>query len=142
MASIRDAIATYKPEIDLEDPLDPEELLDFLAEKSDLEHQQVQKVLAALGESAFWFLVRARPLPLPSVGSLRPTIDLEGKFGIAVDIDPALQAQMGEPEAFRAGINRRENIGLSFARLAQMWNSANPDDPVRDFEAYGLSGAP
>jgi hypothetical protein len=39
---------------------------------------------------------------------------------------------MSEPEAYRAGIDRRENIGADVQRLAQMWNSSHPNDRITD----------
>jgi len=48
---------------------------------------------------------------------------------------------MGEPEAYRGGVKRRENIGLSLDRLAQMWNSGHPNDPVTDQSAYSVANS-
>ncbi len=142
MATVRDVVAAYRPELVLEKPVSLEEAVAYLAEKSGLPAEQVQKVLEALPELAFWFLVRGRPIVLPGVGTLRPTIALDGSFGLEAEIDPHLKQRMGEPEAYRAGIKRRENIGVPLARLVQMWNSSHPDDRVKDFDPYAVPAAP
>jgi hypothetical protein len=141
MASVRDVVAAYRPELVLEKPVEFEEAVAYLAEKSGLPSEQIQQTLEALPELAFWFLVRGRPLALPGVGSLRPTIALDGAFGLEAEIDPELRRRMGEPEAYRAGIKRRENIGVPIGRLVQMWNSSHPDDRVQDFDPYAVPAA-
>lgn len=130
MASIKDAMAAYAPEVDLGDPVPIEEALAFLHEKSGVEQDKVQAVLGALVELTHWYLLRGRPVPLPGIGNLTATVSLDGKFGAAVAVDPAFSERMGGPEAFRGGINRRENIGVPLRRLVQMWNSSHPDDRI------------
>jgi hypothetical protein len=139
MATIRDAIEAYRPELVLEKPLPPEEAITFLAEKSGVEAETVGKVMSAMTELVFWHLVRGRPVPLPGVGQLKPVIGLDGTFGGALDNAPELSKRMGEPEAYRAGVKRKENIGARLDRLAQMWNSSHPNDPVTDLAAYAAS---
>ncbi len=139
MATIHDVIRAYRPELVLEEPLEVDEVVSFLAEKSGVEAETVRKVLDAMGELAFWYLTRARPIPLPGVGTLKPTIDLKGTFHVAIDTDPALQERMGQPGEYRGMINRHENIGVPLARLVQMWNSSHPDDRVVDFDPHAVS---
>jgi hypothetical protein len=130
MASIRDVMAAYAPELDLGDPVPLEEALIFLKEKSALEPDTIQAVLNAYAELAHWYLLRGRPVPLPGIGHLIPTVDYDGVFGAAVQTDSAFSQKMGGPDNYRGGINRRENIGVSRKRLAQMWNSSHPDDRI------------
>jgi len=130
MASIKDAMAAYAPELDLGDPVPLEEALAFLKEKSSLEPDAIQAVLNALAELAYWYLLRGRPVPIPGIGHLIPTVGLDGAFGAAVQTDPAFSQKLGGPDDYRGGINRRENIGVARRRLAQMWNSSHPDDRI------------
>ncbi len=141
MASLRDAVVAYSPQIDLQTPVPPDELSAYLAERAGIEPEQVRQVLSGLPEAVFWFLVRGRPIEFPGTGSLRPTIDLQGKIDARLDIDPALTNRMSEPDAYRAGITRRENIGIPVERLAQMWNSSHPSDPVTDADPYAVRRA-
>ncbi len=138
MATMRDVIRAYRPELEMEDPVEVEEVVSFLAEKSELTADQVHGLLQTMGELAFWYLVRARPITLPGIGRLHPTIDIKGTIRAGIETDPTLVEKMNQPGEYRAGINRRENVGVSLERLAQMWNSANPDDPVADFDAYSV----
>jgi nucleoid DNA-binding protein len=138
MASIRDAIRTYAPDLDLEAPVLGAELVAHLAEQTGLEGEVIEQVLAAFQQTAFWFLVRGRPIELAGVGQLKPAIRLDGKIQAALDTDQGLIAKMSETDAYRAGIRRRESIGVPLARLAQMWNSSHPSDPVTDLEAYAV----
>ncbi len=140
MATIRDAIEAYRPELVLDKPLTAEEAIAFLAEKSGVEAETVGKVMGAMQELVFWHLVRGRLVPLPGVGQLKPMIGLDGTFGAALDTAPELSKRMGAPEAFRAGVKRKENIGVPLERLAQMWNSSHPNDPVTDLAAYAARG--
>lgn len=138
MASVYDLIQQYRPELELEEPVSADEAIDYLAENGDLDPELVRKVFAAVPDMLFWFLVRGRPVELPGIGEVRPTIELDGTIRAALKVDPALVERMSEDDAYRAGINRKENIGVSLERLAQMWNSTHPDDPVKDVEAYAI----
>lgn len=140
MATIRDAIDAYRPELVLEKPLPLEEAIAFLSEKSGVEAETVAKVVGALSELVFWHLVRGRPVPLPGVGQMKPTIGLDGAFRAGLDTAPELSQRMGEPEAYRGGVKRKENVGLPLERLAQMWNSSHPNDPVTDLAAFAVAG--
>lgn len=137
MASIQDAVKTYSPEVELGKAVDLEEGAAFLAEKTGLDAEQVQQTLQAMGDLAFWFLVRGRPITLPGIGVLQPVVDRKGRIGPRLVSDEALVAKMSEPDAYRAGIKRRENIGVPLQRLAQMWNATHPNDPVTNFESHG-----
>jgi hypothetical protein len=141
MATIRDAISAYRPETVLEKPITPEAATAFLAEKSGVDAETVGKVMGAMGELAFWHLVRGQPIPIPGVGTLKPTVGFDGKFGAVLETDPELSKRMSEPEAYRAGVKRKENVGASLERLAQMWNSGHPNDPVTDHNAYAMGPA-
>lgn len=138
MATMRDVIRAYRPELEMEDPVEADEVVEALVEKTDLAPEQVTQFFQALGDLAFWNLARAKPVTLPNVGSLYPTIDIKGALRAGLDIAPELAEKMNEPGEYRGGINRRENIGVPLERLAQMWNSANPDDPITDLDAYAL----
>jgi hypothetical protein len=138
MATVHDLIQHYRPELELEKPLTADEALEYLKEQTDLEEETIRKTLQAVNGMLFWHLVRGRPVELEGVGTIRPTIDLDGTIRAALDVDAGLVESMSEPDAYRAGINRRENIGISLQRMAQMWNSTHPDDPVRDVDAYAL----
>lgn len=136
MASIRDALQAYAPTLDLENPVSADEVISFLSDKTGLESDVIKQVLGAFPEMAFWFLVRGRPIELGGVGYLKPMIGLDGKIGAAIDTDEGLVAKMSEPDAYRAGVNRRESIGVPLRRLAQMWDSTHPSDPVTDLDTF------
>lgn len=138
MASIRDAIRAYTPELDLEPPVGADEVVSHLAEKTGLESEVIRQVLGAFPEMAFWFLVRGRPIELEGMGHLRPTIGLDGKIRAEIDTDDTLEEKLSEPDAYRAGIKRRESIGVPLRRLAQMWNSSHPSDPITDLDAFAV----
>ncbi len=138
MASIRDALRAYAPALDLEAPVPTDEVVSHLSDKTGLESDVIRQVMGALPEMVFWFLVRGRPIEFDGIGHLKPAIGLDGKIRAAIDTDEALAASMSEPDAYRAGIVRREGIGVPLARLAQMWNSTHPSDPVTDLDAFAV----
>jgi hypothetical protein len=138
MASIRDALRAYAPELELEAPVTTDEVVSHLSEKTGLEKDLITQVIGALPDMAFWFLVRGRPIELQGIGHLKPAIGLDGAIRAAIDTDDALAAKMSEPDAYRAGIKRREGIGVPLPRLAQMWDSSHPSDPVTDLDAFAV----
>jgi hypothetical protein len=138
MASVYDLIQQYRPELELEEPVPAEEAIEYMAENGDMDPDTIRKVLDAVPEMLFWFLVRGRPVELPGLGEIRPTVELNGTIRAALKADPSLVDRMSEEDAYRAGINRKENIGVSLERLAQMWDSTHPDDPVTDVDAYAI----
>lgn len=140
MASIHDAKLKYAPELEIQEALELEEVIEFLADETEVDPETIEQVLDGLHELAFWYLVRARPIPLPGVGQLIPTLDLDGTFGASLEVSPELQQRMSEPGEYRGGINRAENIGVHPRRLAQMWDAANPDDPIADHDPFGWDG--
>ncbi len=140
MASVHDVIRQYRPQLELEDPVPADEVVAYLAENSELEPEAIQGVLGALPDMLFHFLVQGRPVEFPAVGHVKPTIDLDGTIRADIDTAGELTSRMSEPDTYRAGINRRENIGVSLQRLAQMWNATHPDDAVEDADAYALVG--
>ena len=140
MATMREVVRAYRPELEKGEPPTDKEIMDFLVEKSELSAEQVSKMIEALGGLVFWYVVRAQPVSIPGLGSFHPTIDLAGTIDLGIDTDADLSRRMNDPGEYRAGINRHENIGVPLERLAQMWNSANPDDPVIDLDAYAVPG--
>lgn len=138
MACVHNVIQQYRPELDLEEPVSADEVVARVAEATELEEATVRKVLEAMPDALSEFLVQGRPVELSGVGQVRPTIDLDGTIRAALDSDESLVERLSEPDAYRGGINRQENIGLSLERLAQMWNSSHPDDKVRDVDAYAI----
>jgi hypothetical protein len=132
MATIQDLLRQYKPELDLEEAVPADETLDYLEENSELDRQTIEAVLGQLPDLLYWFLMRGRPVTLPGVGQIRPIIHLDGSITAGIEADEQLVARMSEPDAYRAGIDRRENIGADIQRLAQMWNSSHPNDTITD----------
>lgn len=132
MASIYDLLKQYKPELDLEDPVLVDEAVGYMEEHSDLDKETIMSVLEQVPGMLYWFLIRGRPVVLPGTGEIRPTIDLDGTIKMAIEADSQLVERMSEPGAYRAGIDKRENIGADIKRLAQMWNSSHPNDRITD----------
>ncbi len=141
MACVHNLIKNYRPELELEEPLTAEELVEHVAEETELDSETVRKVFEALPDALHHYLLSARPVELPGVGRIKPAMDLNGKIRGELETHEALVERLSEPDAYSAGINRRENIGADLSRLAQMWNSSHPDDPVRDVDAYAVVGA-
>ncbi len=132
MATIHDLMKQYKPELVLEDPVSAEETVEYLDEQLEMDAETIKTVLDKLPDMLYWFLLRGRPVTLPGVGQIRPTIDLDGTIRAAMEVDDSLVERLSEPEAYRAGIDRRENIDADVKRLAQMWNSSHPNDKITD----------
>lgn len=138
MASIQDAIEAYRPELQMGDPVEFEEVVDYLQQKTGLEPETIRQVFQGLPDLAFWFMARGRPIEVPGVGHLRPRIALDGRIYPAIDGDSDLIEKLSAKDAYRSEINRRENIGANLDRLAQMWNSSHPNDRVEGYNPYAV----
>ncbi|MDX1600260.1 MAG: HU family DNA-binding protein [Anaerolineales bacterium] len=138
MACVHNVIQQYRPELDLEDPVEGDDVVAQVAESTELDEETVRKVFDALPHLLYDHLIEGHPVEVPGVGQIRPTIDLDGTIRGALDSEEELVERLSEDGAYRAGINRQENIGVSLQRLAQMWNSSHPDDKVRDVDAYAI----
>lgn len=141
MACVHNVIQQYRPELDLEDPVNADDVVAQVAESTELDEETVRKVFDALPDLLYGRLIEGRPVEVPGVGQIRPTIDLDGTIRGALESEDELVERLSEDGAYRAGINRQENIGVSLERLAQMWNSSHPDDKVRDVDAYAIVGS-
>lgn len=138
MASIQDAIEAYRPELQMGDPVEFDEVVEYLHEKTGVEQETIRQVFQGIPDLAFWFMVRGRPIEVPGLGHLRPRVALDGRIYPSIDGDPELVERMSEKEAYRAEINRRENIGANLDRLAQMWNSSHPNDRIQGYNPYAV----
>lgn len=130
MATVYDVIQEYRPELELQESVSTEEAVQYLVDEEDLDAESVHKVFGGLAGMLFWFLVRGRPVVLPGLGSIKPTIDLDGTIHAKIDTHPDLVARMNEPEAYRAGIKRKENIGLDMDQLIKKWNASHPNQQI------------
>ncbi len=138
MACVHEMIKSYRPELDLEEPFSADEVVEHLAEETELDAETIRTVLEAMPDMLYFYLLRGRPVEIPGLGEVKPTIDLDGTIRGALDLDEDLVERLSEEGAYRGGINRQENIGLRLERMAQMWNSSHPDSPVRDVDAYAI----
>ncbi len=130
MATVYDVIQQYRPELELKETVSTEEAIQYLVEEEELDAATVREVFEGLTAMLFWFLVRGRPVKLPGLGSIKPVIDLDGTIHAQIDTHPDLVSEMNEPEAYRAGIKRKENIGLDLDQLIEKWNSSHPNQQI------------
>lgn len=138
MASIQDAVEAYRPELQMGDPVEFDEVIETLHEKTGVDQDTIRQVFQGIPDLAFWFMARARPIEVPGLGHLRPRIALDGRIYPSIDGDPEMVERLSEKAAYRAEINRRENIGLNLDRLAQMWNSSHPNDRIQGYNPYAV----
>lgn len=138
MASIQDAVEAYRPELQMGDQVAFDEVVEFIHEKTGVEQETIRQVFQGIPDLAFWFMARGRPIEVPGLGHLRPRIALDGRIHPSLDGDRELGEKLSESDAYRAEINRRENIGLNLDRLAQMWNSSHPDDRIQGYNPYAV----
>ena len=130
MASLIQAVATYRPRVAKTHTVNLREMAERLTRGSLVTRSIADMVLADLVDEVRHSLRAGNTVNLDGIGSFRPGIRLDGTVRIASRLDPKLRKAISGVDQLDGTIFNRENIGLTTAELIERWNAEHPDDPI------------
>jgi len=130
MANRIKAVNAYRPQVELGQTVQSEELNRYLADRTGLNEGEVSLVTKELRDAVIFFNRAGRGVKLEGLGSYLPNLQLDGTFDVQHRLDTAVKNGLNTPGVFTGNIKNRENIGKSADDLVTLWNAAHPDDPV------------
>jgi hypothetical protein len=130
MAKQIQAIGEYRPQIVLGKRAETTDATQFIARSTGLNESGVRQMLLELRDTTLFFLLRGQPIYLEGLGTLTPTIEVDGTLNVSFRADMEIKNGLNAPGAFKGEIEHRDNIGKSTADLVAMWNTDHPNDKV------------
>ncbi len=129
MAKLIQAIATYRPRLDLIEAADSDHFMRSITNRTTLSAGVVKNVQESEVETLIGLLREGRPVHT-GVAIFTPSIDLEGNIDIKVRVDKRIVSALNNNGAFSGKIINNENIGKTMNDLAQLWNDEHTDDSI------------
>lgn len=130
MANFLKAHRAFGPQLRLNQPVDLDELVEWMAMRTNLSKGMVMMMLQELNEAILYFNRQGTPVKLPGIGTFSPSIDRNGGYDIHLRLDPQLRRGINAPRAYTGRIHNRMHIGLDDAQYKAIWDQAHPDDPL------------
>jgi hypothetical protein len=126
------AIAAYRPRIDLGETVTEKELSAYVARGTALNAGEIQNVLTELHEALIFFARRGSPVKISGLGIFLPSIQMDGRFRLGLRIERSLTRDLNVEGTQSMTVNRSTNIGMTSDDLVALWDAEHPDDPVED----------
>jgi hypothetical protein len=130
MANRIAAINAYRPRIELGNTVQNDELVRYIADRTNLNRSMVALVIGQLSDAVIFFNASGRGVKFERLGTYLPSIDVDGAFSIDYRMDKAIKTGLNASNIFTGTLSLRENIGKTSDELVAMWNKDHPDDPV------------
>jgi len=130
MATRIAAIGAYRPRIDLGNTVQNDELVRYIADRTNLNSSMVALVIGQLSDAVIFFNAAGRGVKLAGLGTYLPGVDLDGTFSVQYRLDRAIKNGLNASDIFTGTIIHRENIGKTPDELVALWNTDHPEDPV------------
>ena len=124
------AVGAYRPRIELGNTVQNEELIRFMADRTNLNKSMVALIVGQMSEAVVFFNATGRGVKLEGLGTYLPSINLDGTFSIEHRLDNAIKNGLNAKDIFTGTIKCSENIGKTPDELVALWNKDHPDDPV------------
>ena len=129
MAKLIQAFTAYGPKIDLTEAAEPQRFMELITQRTTLSSGVVKNVQESEVETLTGLLKEGRPVHT-GVAIFRPSIDLEGNISVSVRVDKRILSALNAPGAFTGNIKNNENVGKTTREIAEMWNTAHPEDLI------------
>ena len=129
MAKLIQAFSKYCPKIDLGEPADPKRFMELITQRTTLSAGVVKNVQESEVETLIGLLKEGRSVHT-GIAIFRPVIDAQGNLSVSVRVDKRITGALNVPGAFTGRVANSANIGLSTEEITQLWNRANPADPI------------
>ncbi len=130
MATLLQAIATYRPRIVNSRTMELGELADHLAVGTLVTAPIARMVLEELGRQALLQGRAGIKIRLPGIGLISQDLRMDGTPFPVIRLDKDLRGGLADRDAFHADIKHREMIGVPLAAYKARWDAEHPDDPV------------
>ena len=130
MATLIQAIATYRPRVTKAHRVDLEELVERLSRGSLVTESIARMVLSDLVRELKLSLRAGHQVNLEGIGIFRPEIALDGSARVVMRMDKGLRQTLRRAEELDGTVLRRENIGMDKAALIARWNAEHPEDLI------------
>ncbi len=124
------AINAYRPHIERGKTVQMDELIRYIADRTNLNEGSVSQVLNELRDAIIFFGRAGRGVKLEGLGTYLPRIKRDGTFKWEYRVSKELKRGLNAPDTFVGTIVNKENIGKSTDELVALWNAEHPDDPV------------
>jgi hypothetical protein len=124
------AVNAYRPRIEQGITVQKPELLRAVSRATSLVEGTVDQTIKEVRDQIIEFNRAGRAVKVESLGTFAPSIDLAGNLAISFRPDPAFANGLNIPGIFAGIILNREHIGKTSDDLVELWNEANPSDPV------------
>ncbi len=130
MATLLQAIATYRPRIVHSRTMELDELADHLAVGTLVTAPLAQMVLRELGRQTLLQSRGGTKIRLPGVGLISSDLRLDGTPFPIIRVDKVLRTGLADADTFHGDIVHREMIGVPLEAYKARWDAEHPGDPV------------
>ncbi len=129
MAKKIQAIAAYRPRIDMGVVADSDRFLNLVTQRTTLSRGVVKNVQESEVEALVGLLVEGRSVRT-GAATYTPSLTLDGRVHIQVQVDRRILRALNAPGALSGKLLNAENVGKKAEDLVQQWDEAHPGDPV------------
>ncbi len=132
MATMIQAVTRYRPRLVHKGTIGVDKLAARMVHSSLASESVVRHVLSDLERQVIDALQEGYSARLPGLGRFSVELSKTGVLRPYVRTDVKLRRALASPDLYGGEIHQRENIGLSAAEMAALWNAEHPEDPIVD----------
>lgn len=129
MATKFHATQAYSPRLKLSEPVEINEVAQFISGRSNQLRGTIKDVLSELAECFVHFFHSQQPVKLLEVGIFRPVMARDGSIRINFKPDKDLLRKLNMEDT-KGAIKCKEMIGKSDEEFIARWNKEHPDDKI------------
>lgn len=129
MATKFHATQAYSPRIKLSEPVEINEVSDFISGRSSYKRGMIKDILSEMAECFIHFFHTRQPVKLEEVGIFRPVMAKDGSIRINFKPDKRLLKKLSN-KGINGPIKCKEMIGKSDEEFIARWNEEHPDDKI------------
>lgn len=130
MAKLLSAHQAFGPQLKLNNTVHLDQVSTWIAMRTNVNKSEVMRMLQELNEAILYFNSQGTPVKLPGIGIFTPSIDRHGHININLRADTALNQGINTPRAYTGPIRNKANIGMDNGAYKELWDEANPNDPL------------
>lgn len=130
MAKKITAIRKYRPEVERERTMQTPQVVEAIAQRTGLNEGEIRFVVYELRDAILMAHRHGAAVKIEGLGIFTPTIRADGSLDILFRPEPDMLRQLNDFTKFYAKILNKANIGKSADKLAALWDSEHPNDPI------------